>query len=180
MSPFTLIADPHRRAILDLLRERERAVGELVESLGIAQPAVSKHLRVLREAGAVHARIDAQRRVYRIDPGPLRELDEWLAPTARCGTRASTRCERELDQMTTQETLMTATPTLHDTAGGPQLRLTRRLAHPPEKVWRAITEAEHLAARFRTRSSWSAGRSGLYCASSTRAACTPSRVACSR
>jgi DNA-binding transcriptional ArsR family regulator len=104
VSPFTLIADPHRRAILDLLRERERAVGELVESLGLAQPAVSKHLRVLRDAGVVHVRIDAQRRVYRIDPGPLRELDAWLAPYRAIWSASLDALERELDQMTTKET----------------------------------------------------------------------------
>ena len=104
MSPFTVIADPHRRAILDLLRERERAVGELVESLDLAQPAVSKHLRVLRDAGVVHVRIDAQRRVYRIDPGPLHELDEWLAPYRAMWNASLDALERELDQMTTKET----------------------------------------------------------------------------
>lgn len=104
MSPFALVADPHRRAILDLLRERERAVGELVESLDLAQPAVSKHLRVLRDAGVVHARIEAQRRVYRIDPGPLRELDEWLAPYRAMWNASLDALQRELDQMTTQET----------------------------------------------------------------------------
>jgi DNA-binding transcriptional ArsR family regulator len=103
VSPFALVADPHRRAILDLLRERERAVGELVESLGLAQPAVSKHLRVLRDAGVVHVRVDAQRRVYRIEPGPLRELDEWLAPYRGMWNASLDALERELDQMTTQE-----------------------------------------------------------------------------
>jgi DNA-binding transcriptional ArsR family regulator len=104
VSPFALVADPHRRAILDLLRERERAVGELVESLGLAQPAVSKHLRVLRDAGVVHVRVDAQRRVYRIDPGPLRALDEWLAPYRTMWNTSLDALERELDQMTTKET----------------------------------------------------------------------------
>src|SRR3981081_2881760 len=73
-------ADPHRRAVLELLRERPRPVGELVERLGLSQPGTSKHLRVLRDAGLVTARTDAQRRVYELSGGPLRELDAWLGP----------------------------------------------------------------------------------------------------
>ena len=75
-----MLAEPHRRHILDLLREQERPVGDLVAALGISQPAVSKHLRVLRDAGVVDVRVDAQRRVYRLRPEPLREIDEWLTP----------------------------------------------------------------------------------------------------
>jgi DNA-binding transcriptional ArsR family regulator len=103
VGPFTLIADPHRRAILDLLREGERPVGELVDSLGLAQPAVSKHLRVLREAGVVRARVDAQRRVYRIDPRPLRELDAWLAPYRALWNESLDALEYELDAMTEED-----------------------------------------------------------------------------
>src|SRR2546430_13094268 len=77
---FEVLAEPHRRRILDLLREQEQAVGYLVSALGISQPGVSKHLRVLREAGLVEVRTDAQRRVYRLRTEPLREIDEWLAP----------------------------------------------------------------------------------------------------
>jgi DNA-binding transcriptional ArsR family regulator len=77
---FDVLAEPNRRRILDLLREDERPVGELVEQLAISQPAVSKHLKVLRDAGLVEARNDAQRRVYRVRAEPLREIDEWLAP----------------------------------------------------------------------------------------------------
>ena len=77
---FEIIAEPNRRRILDLLREQERPVGDLVRELAVTQPAVSKHLRVLRDAGLVEARTDAQRRVYRIRPEPLQALDEWLAP----------------------------------------------------------------------------------------------------
>src|SRR5919198_5332325 len=77
---FDVLAEPNRRRILDLLRAGERPVGELVTDLGLSQPAVSKHLRVLREAGFVAVRGDAQRRFYRLQPQPLRELDEWLAP----------------------------------------------------------------------------------------------------
>jgi DNA-binding transcriptional ArsR family regulator len=72
--------DPHRRAVLDLLRERACAVSELVEELGLTQPTVSKHLRVLRDVGLVQVRKAAQRRIYTIEPAPMVELDAWLAP----------------------------------------------------------------------------------------------------
>src|ERR1700760_1352989 len=75
-----VIAEPRRQAILDLLRDGELPVGELVDRLGMSQPLVSKHLRVLKDAGLVQVRADAQRRLYRIRPEPLAELDEWLAP----------------------------------------------------------------------------------------------------
>jgi DNA-binding transcriptional ArsR family regulator len=77
---FEVLAEPNRRRILELLRERERPVNDLVGLLRVSQPAVSKHLRVLREAGLVEARVDAQRRLYRLQAGPLREVDDWLAP----------------------------------------------------------------------------------------------------
>ena len=73
-----MLVDPSRRRILDLLREREHLVGELVDDLGLSQPGVSKQLRVLREAGLVRARVDAQRRWYGLDPLPLSEVDRWL------------------------------------------------------------------------------------------------------
>ena len=75
-----VIAEPTRRRILDLVRERERSVGELVDELGMHQPGVSRHLRVLRDAGLVEVRRDAQRRLYRLRAEPLRELDAWLEP----------------------------------------------------------------------------------------------------
>ncbi len=77
---FELLADPTRRRLLDVLRQGERSVGELVERLEMNQPAVSKQLRVLREAGLASVRVDAQRRIYRLRPDGLREVDEWLAP----------------------------------------------------------------------------------------------------
>jgi DNA-binding transcriptional ArsR family regulator len=77
---FEVLAEESRRCILDLLAERERPVGDLVDLLNLSQPAVSKHLKVLRQAGLVRSRTDAQRRIYRISPEPLREVDEWLAP----------------------------------------------------------------------------------------------------
>src|SRR3954470_20558269 len=79
-SAFAVLAEPNRREILDLLRDGERPVGDLVDALSVSQPTVSKHLRVLREAGVVEARVDGQRRLYRVRPEPLRELDAWLAP----------------------------------------------------------------------------------------------------
>jgi DNA-binding transcriptional ArsR family regulator len=80
---FDVVADESRRQILDLLVQEERAVGDLVDRLAISQPTVSKHLKVLREAGLVEARTDAQRRIYRVRPEPLREIDEWLSPYRR-------------------------------------------------------------------------------------------------
>ena len=77
---FEILAEPTRRRVLDLLREQERTVGELVDALDMSQPAVSKHLRVLREAGLVEAHVDAQRRIYRLRPEPLADVDAWLAP----------------------------------------------------------------------------------------------------
>lgn len=80
VTTFEVLADPRRRQILELLREQEQPVGVLVERLGISQPGVSKHLRILREAGLVEVRQDAQRRLYRLRPEPLREVDAWLTP----------------------------------------------------------------------------------------------------
>ena len=83
LSLFEVVAEPSRRKILDLLRKNDRAVNDLAETLGLAQPAVSKHLKVLRDAGLVTAAVDAQRRVYRLRAEPLRELDAWVAPYRR-------------------------------------------------------------------------------------------------
>lgn len=80
---FAVLAEPSRRRILDLLRERERSVGELVEDLRLSQPGVSKHLRVLREAGLVGVRVDAQRRLYQLRAEPLVEVDAWVQPYRR-------------------------------------------------------------------------------------------------
>ena len=96
---FTALAEPHRRHILDLLRRGERSVGELVTELEVSQPVVSKHLRVLRDAGLVDVRTDAQRRVYRVRPDPLRELDDWLAPYRELWSSGLDRLERHLDEM---------------------------------------------------------------------------------
>src|SRR3954452_5212665 len=96
---FDVLAEPNRRRLLDLLREQERPVGDLVAALGISQPAVSKHLRLLREAGLVEVRNDAQRRFYRLRPEPLREIDEWLAPYRAAWSDRLDTLERHLDTM---------------------------------------------------------------------------------
>jgi len=97
---FEVLAEPNRRRILDLVREGERPVNDLVDALELSQPAVSKHLRILREAGLVEVRTDAQRRLYRVNPGPLRDLDAWLAPYRRLWSSRLDDLERHLDEMT--------------------------------------------------------------------------------
>ena len=96
---FEVLAEPTRRRILDLLRGEERPVGALVDALAMSQPAVSKHLRVLREAGLVDVRTDAQRRLYRVRTEPLRELDQWLTPYRRMWASRLDDLERHLDSM---------------------------------------------------------------------------------
>ena len=95
---FEVLAEPVRRRILDLLRERPRLVGELTAELGLSQPGTSKHLRVLREAGLVKVRADAQRRWYELDPAPLAEVDEWLAPYRWMWDDRLDALERHLDR----------------------------------------------------------------------------------
>jgi DNA-binding transcriptional ArsR family regulator len=97
-STFEVLAEPTRRRILDLLRERERSVGELVDRLTLSQPGVSKHLRVLRQAGLVEVRTDAQRRWYGLRPEPLSEIDAWLAPYRRLWAQHLDALERHLDR----------------------------------------------------------------------------------
>ena len=96
---FDVLAEPSRRQILDLLLERPRLVGELTERLGLSQPGTSKHLRVLREAGLVQVRAEAQRRWYELRPEPLAEVDAWLAPYRRFWTERIDALERHLDAM---------------------------------------------------------------------------------
>lgn len=98
-SIFEVLAEPHRREILALLREGERPAGDLVDHLGIAQPTVSKHLKLLREHGLVTVRQDAQRRLYRLRPEPLRELETWLAPYRTLWAERLAALERHLDAM---------------------------------------------------------------------------------
>jgi DNA-binding transcriptional ArsR family regulator len=97
--PFEVLAEPNRRRILDLLRVEERPVGDLVRELSVSQPAVSKHLRILREAGLVAVRPEAQRRLYRVRMEPLRALDEWLEPYRRLWSHHLDELERHLDTM---------------------------------------------------------------------------------
>jgi DNA-binding transcriptional ArsR family regulator len=101
-SSFAIIAEPNRRAILSLLASSERSVGEIERRLRMPQTSVSKHLRVLREAGFVESRIEAQRRVYQIRPEPLIEVDTWLAPFRRFWTTHVDALERHLDRMAQQ------------------------------------------------------------------------------
>jgi DNA-binding transcriptional ArsR family regulator len=98
-APFAVLAEPHRRQILDLLLEAERPVGDLVQATAMSQPAVSKHLRVLREAGLVDVRSDAQSRIYRVRGEPLRVVDEWLAPYRRLWASRLDALERRLETM---------------------------------------------------------------------------------
>jgi DNA-binding transcriptional ArsR family regulator len=98
-SVFEIIAEPNRRAILSLLVLSEQSVGEIERQLRMPQPTVSKHLRVLREAGFVESTVDAQRRLYRLRPEPLQELDAWLAPFRRFWSAHLDALERHLDRM---------------------------------------------------------------------------------
>lgn len=98
-SVFEIIAEPNRRAILGLLLSSEQSVGEIERQLGMPQPTVSKHLRVLREAGFVEATVDAQRRLYRLKPEPIHELEAWLAPFRRFWSAQLDALERHLDRM---------------------------------------------------------------------------------
>ncbi|MFF3456474.1 ArsR/SmtB family transcription factor [Streptomyces sp. NPDC002730] len=97
--PFDVLAEPSRRRILDLLLERPHLVGELTGRLGLSQPGTSKHLRVLREAGLVRVRQDAQRRWYELTPEPLAELDAWLAHYRHLWAGSLDALERHLDAM---------------------------------------------------------------------------------
>lgn len=119
-SSFAIIAEPNRRAILSLLASSERSVSELEHRLKMPQTSVSKHLRVLREAGFVVARVDAQRRLYRIRPEPLMEVDAWLAPFRQFWTTHVDALERHLDRM--DELSQTPTPSEPD---GPVLKNAR-------------------------------------------------------
>jgi DNA-binding transcriptional ArsR family regulator len=95
---FEVLAEPRRREILDLLCEGERTVGEIVDRIAISQPGVSKHLRILRDAGLVDSRTDAQRRVYAVRPEPLSEVDRWLRPYRRRWAKRLSALERHLEE----------------------------------------------------------------------------------
>jgi DNA-binding transcriptional ArsR family regulator len=98
-SAFAVIAEPSRRAILNMLSSSECSVGELMDQLGLPQPSVSKHLKVLREGGFVESRVEAQRRVYRLNPKPLQEVDAWLAPFRRYWSKHVDALEQHLERM---------------------------------------------------------------------------------
>lgn len=98
-SVFEIIAEPNRRAILSLLALSQQSVGEIERQLRMAQPTVSKHLRVLREAGFVESRVDAQRRLYQLKPEPLQQLDAWLAQFRRFWSAHVDALEHHLDRM---------------------------------------------------------------------------------
>jgi DNA-binding transcriptional ArsR family regulator len=98
-SAFAILAEPHRRAILSMLSSSERSVGELMLQLRLPQPSVSKHLKVLREGGFVESRVEAQRRVYRLNPGPLQEVDAWLGPFRRFWSKHVDALEQHLERM---------------------------------------------------------------------------------
>jgi DNA-binding transcriptional ArsR family regulator len=103
-APFEVLAEPNRRRILDLLRRADLPVGDLVDHLTVSQPAVSKHLRILRAAGLVEVRSDAQKRIYRLRAEPLRAVDAWLAPYRELWTARLDLLERHLDAMPDGET----------------------------------------------------------------------------
>jgi DNA-binding transcriptional ArsR family regulator len=102
-SSFSILAEPNRRAILSLLATSEQSVGEIERHLGMPQPSVSKHLRVLREAGFVEPRVEAQRRVYQLRLEPLMEVDEWLEPFRKLWSKHLDALERHLDRMAQQK-----------------------------------------------------------------------------
>ena len=118
-SVFQIIAEPNRRAILSLLVSSQQSVGEIERQLGMPQPTVSKHLRVLREAGFVESMVDAQRRLYRLKPEPFQELNTWLDQFRRFWSTHIDALERYLDRMDP------STPTKKKTKGKPGLRKPR-------------------------------------------------------
>ena len=113
-SVFEIIAEPNRRAILSLLVSSQQSVGEIERQLHMAQPTVSKHLRVLRDAGFVESTVAAQRRLYRLKPEPLQEVDAWLAPFRRFWSAHLDALERHLDRMV-KTTEVPSTPTKRKT-----------------------------------------------------------------
>jgi DNA-binding transcriptional ArsR family regulator len=128
MESFDIIAEPNRRAILSLLVSSQQSVGEIERQLRMTQPTVSKHLRVLREAGFVESTVDAQRRLYRLKPEPFQELDAWLARFRRFWSEHVDALERHLDRMD-PSTPTRATPTM----AAPTKRKTSRRRRGPNR-----------------------------------------------
>jgi DNA-binding transcriptional ArsR family regulator len=127
-SVFEIIAEPNRRAILSLLVSSQHSVGEIERQLRMPQPTVSKHLRVLRDAGFVESTVDAQRRLYRLKPDPFQELDVWLAQFRRFWSAHLDALERHLDRMDPSTPTM-ATPTM----ATPTKRKTSRRRRGPNR-----------------------------------------------
>ena len=121
-SVFEIIAEPNRRAILSLLVSSQQSVGEIERRLRMPQPTVSKHLRVLREAGFVESTVDAQRRLYRLKPEPLQELDVWLAQFRRFWSAHIDALERHLDRMSQDQPTPTKRKTTREKTPRPKLR----------------------------------------------------------
>jgi DNA-binding transcriptional ArsR family regulator len=133
-SVFEIIAEPSRRAILSLLVSSQQSVGEIERQLRMSQPAVSKHLRVLREAGFVESTVDAQRRLYRLKPEPFQEVDAWLAPFRRFWSAHVDALERHLDRMEQRST--EEDPPVHHSkpqAGSPRAPARGRQQHKPKR-----------------------------------------------
>jgi DNA-binding transcriptional ArsR family regulator/uncharacterized protein YndB with AHSA1/START domain len=153
---FDVVAEPHRRHILDILRDGEPPVGELAARLRVAQPVVSKHLRVLRDAGLVSSRTDGPRRVYSLNAAPLRELDDWVSRYRGLWTHALDQLSRDISK---QRRSSDVDGELEQVGAAWRLRFTRRLTHPIEDVWRALTEHGELATWFPDRISgeWQVG-----------------------
>ena len=129
-SVFEIIAEPNRRAILGLLISSQQSVGEIERQLRMSQPTVSKHLRVLREGGFVESTVDAQRRLYRLKPESLQELDEWLAPFRRFWSAHVDALERHLDRMEQSTTAMATTAMAKPTLATPTKRKTKKSTRP--------------------------------------------------
>jgi DNA-binding transcriptional ArsR family regulator len=130
-SVFEIIAEPNRRAILSLLVSSQQSVGEIERQLRMPQPTVSKHLRVLREAGFVVSTVDAQRRLYRVKPEPLQEVDAWLAPFRQFWSDRVDALERYLDRMDQSPSKSPATPTRGQTTR--TKRKTKRKRRGPNR-----------------------------------------------
>jgi DNA-binding transcriptional ArsR family regulator len=129
-SVFEIIAEPNRRAILSLLVSSRQSVGEIERQLGMPQPTVSKHLRVLREAGFVESTVDAQRRLYRLKPEPLQEVDMWLAQFRRFWSAHLDALERHLNRMDRQQ----------QGSSTPTKRKARRRARGPDREGKGETK----------------------------------------
>jgi DNA-binding transcriptional ArsR family regulator len=130
-SVFEVIAEPNRRAILSLLVSSQQSVGEIERQLRMSQPTVSKHLRVLREAGFVECTVDAQRRLYRVKPEPLQELDAWLAPFRRFWSAHVDALERYLDRM--ERSSLTSRQAASKSQGTPTKGKARRRRRGPHR-----------------------------------------------